>query len=45
MVQEGTHSLNVTLKGYPRRFWGLFGPKAHKTQQITVLHPPKEGLC
>ena len=41
MVQEGTHNLNVTLKGYPRKFWGLFGQKAHKTQQITVFHPQK----
>ena len=36
MVQEGTHSLNVTLKGYPKKFWGLFGQKAHRTQQITL---------
>ena len=31
MVQEGTHNLNVTLKGYPKKFWGLLGQKAHKT--------------
>ena len=24
MVQEGTHNLNVTLKGYPKKFWRLF---------------------
>ena len=42
MVQEGTHNLNVTLKCYPKKFWGLFAQKAHKTQQITVLHPKKE---
>ena len=43
MVQEGTHNLNVTLKGYPKKFWGLFGQKAHKTQQIT-LTPKRRGL-
>ena len=42
MVQEGTHILNVTLNGYPKKFWGLFGQKAHKTQQITLFQPPKE---
>ena len=36
MVQEGSHNPNVTLKGYPKKFWGLFGQKAHKTQQITL---------
>ena len=36
MVQEGDHSPNETLKGYPKKFWGLFGQKAHKTQQITL---------
>ena len=39
MVQEGTHNLNVTLKGYPKKFWGSFGQKTHKTQQITLFHP------
>ena len=42
MVQEGTHNLNVTLKGHPRKFWGLLGQKGHKTQQITLFQPPKE---
>ena len=42
MVQEGTHILNVTLKGYPMKFWGLFGQKAHTTQQITLFHPKRE---
>ena len=42
MVREGTHNLNVTLKGYPKKFWGLFGQKAHKTHQITLFHPKKE---
>ena len=37
-VQEGTHNLNATLIGYPKKFWGLFGQKAHKTQQITLFH-------
>ena len=40
MVYEGTHNPKVTLKGYPEKFWGLFGQKGHKTQQITLL-PPK----
>ena len=44
MVQEGTHNLNVTPEGYSKKFWGLFGQKAHKTQQITLFHPPKGGL-
>ena len=43
MLQFRTHSLNVTLKGYSKKFWGLFGQKAHKTQQITLFHPPKGG--
>ena len=44
MFHEATHNLNVTLKGYPRKFWGLFGQKAHKTQQITLSQPQKGGL-
>ena len=44
MVQEGTHNLNVTLKGYPKKFWGLFGQKALKTQQIMLFHPKRGGL-
>ena len=44
MVQEETHNLNVALKGYPKKFWGLFGQKAHKAQQITLFQPPKGGL-
>ena len=44
MVQEGTHNPNVTLKGYPKKFWGLFGQKVHKTQQITLFHPKRECL-
>ena len=44
MVQEGTHNLNVTLKGYPKKFWGLFGHKAHKTQPITLFQPQKGCL-
>ena len=41
MIQEGTHNLNVTLKGYPEKFWGLFGQEAHKTQQITLFNLQK----
>ena len=44
MVQEATHNPNVTLKGYPKKFWGLFGQKAQKTQKITLFQLPKEGL-
>ena len=44
MVHEGTHNPNLTLKGYRKTFWGLFGQKAHKTQQITPPHPQKGGL-
>ena len=44
MVQEGTHNLNVTLKGYPKNFYGLFIQKAHKTQQITLFHPKRGCL-
>ena len=48
MVQERDHNPNVTLKGYTKKLWGLFGQKAHKTQQITLrtqqitlFHPKK----
>ena len=44
MVQQETHNLNLTLKGYPKKFWGLFSQKAHKTQQITLFQPPKGCL-
>ena len=44
LMVEGDHNLNVTLKGYPKKFWGLFCQKAHKTQQITLFQPPKGGL-
>ena len=44
MVQEGTHNLNVALKGYPKKFWGLFGQIAHKTQQITLHHPKRRFI-
>ena len=44
MVQEGAPNLNVTLKGHPKKFWGLFGQKAHKrTQQIALFLLQKEG--
>ena len=36
MVQKGTPNLNVTLKGYTRKFWGLLDKVAHKTHQMTV---------
>ena len=44
MVYEGIYKPNVTVKGDPRKFWGLFGEKAHKTQQITLSQPQKGGL-
>ena len=44
MVQEGTHNPNVTLKGYPKKSWGLFGQKAHKTQLITLFLPKRGCL-
>ena len=34
MVQQGDTNFNVTLKGYPKKFWGLLNKVAHKTQQI-----------
>ena len=42
MVHEGTHNPNISVKGYPKKFWGLFGQTAHKTQQITQSNPKKE---
>ena len=44
MVQEGTPNLNLTLKGYPKKFWGLFGLKAHKTYQMILSKPKRGGL-
>ena len=44
MVQEGTHNLNVTLKGCPKKLWSMFGQKAHKTKQIRLFHPKRGGL-
>ena len=44
MVQEGTPNLNATLKGYPKKFWGLFGKVAHKTQQMIPFHSKRGGL-
>ena len=39
MVQKGTPNLHLTLKDYPKKFWGLFGEKPHKTQQ--TISPQK----
>ena len=44
IVQEGMQNLDVTVKGYPKKFWGLFGQKAHKTQQITLFHPKRKYI-
>ena len=43
MVHKGPHNPNVTLKGYLKKFWGLLGQTAHKTQQITLCQPQKGG--
>ena len=43
MVHEGIYKVNVILKGYPEKFWGLLGQKAHKPQQLT-LSQPKRGF-
>ena len=37
-------NLNVALKGYPKKSWGLFGQKAHKTHQMILLNPKRGGL-
>ena len=42
MAHKGTHNPNVTLKGFPKKFWGLFGQKAHKTQPITLSHSKRD---
>ena len=42
MVQEETPNLNVTLKVYPKQFWGMLDKVAHKTQQITQFRPKDE---
>ena len=44
MIQEGTHNPNVTLKGHPKKFWGMFGQKTHKTQQIILFHTKRGCL-
>ena len=42
IVQEGTHNVNVTLKGYPKKFWGLFGQKLTKLNKKHYFNPQKE---
>ena len=42
MVHEGTHNPKVTLKGYPKKFWGLLGQKAHKHNKSHYLNPKRE---
>ena len=42
MVQKGVPNHNVTLKGYPKKFWGLFCQKPHKTQQ--TISPQRGDL-
>ena len=44
MLQEETTKLNVTQKGFLRKFWGWFGKIAHKTQQIAPIQPKKGSL-
>ena len=43
IVQKATDN-NVTLKGYPKKFCGLFGQKAHKTHQMILFHHKRGGL-
>ena len=43
MVQKVTSNSNVTLKGYPKKFWGLVGQKAHKKHQMILFHPKRGG--
>ena len=40
-VQEEVPNLNVTLKGYPKKFLGLFCQKVHKTHQMIPFHPKR----
>ena len=40
-AQEETPNLSVSLKGYPKKFWGLLRQKAHKTQQVILFHPKR----
>ena len=44
MVQKGPPNLNVTLKGYPKKVWGLLDKVAHKTHQMTLFHTPRESI-
>ena len=39
MVQVGTHNPNVTFKGYPKKFKGLFG------QKVTEFRQPLQVQC
>ena len=42
ILQEEAAKLNVTLKGYLKKFCCLFGKIAHKTQQIITTFQPKK---
>ena len=48
MVQKGAHNPNVTLKGYPKKLWGLFGQEiSQNTTNPTYTNhtiPPKEKV-
>ena len=44
MVQEETPNLNVTLKGYPKKFWGFLDKVAHKTHQMIPFYTKRGGL-
>ena len=37
MDQGGTHSPNVTLRGYAKKFWGLFSKVPHIAQENFVI--------
>ena len=42
MVQKGTANLNVTRKGYAKKFCSLFGQKAHKHNKSHYFTPKEE---
>ena len=42
MVQEGTHNLNVTIKGYPKKFWACLVRKLTKHNKSHYFTPKEE---
>ena len=37
LIDQGLINLNVTLRGYSKKFWGLFGEVAHITQHNFLI--------